>query len=66
MFADEWDKMLDGMFETDVRALCHLLLLKRSVDGGRGREWDASKHMEYETLIQETLERMGKQEGGER
>ena len=58
MFADEWDKMIDGMFDKDVRALCHLLLLKRSVDGGPGRVWDASKHLEYEDLITETLARM--------
>jgi hypothetical protein len=59
MFADEWDKMIDGMFDKDVRALCHLLLLKRSVDGGPGRVWDASKHLEYEDLITETLAQMG-------
>lgn len=58
-FADEWDKMIDGMFDKDVRALCHLLLLKRSVDGGAGREWDAARHLEYETLIVETLAQMG-------
>ena len=59
MFADEWDKMIDGMFNKDVRALCHLLLLKRSVDGINGRTWDASKHLDYETAIAETLARMG-------
>ena len=59
MFADEWDKMIDGMFDKDVRALCHLLLLKRSVDGINGRTWNASRHLEYETLIVETLAQMG-------
>jgi hypothetical protein len=58
MFAGEWDKMIDGMFDKDVRSLCHLLLLKRCVDGGHGRVWDASKHLEYEDLITETLVRM--------
>ena len=60
MYADEWDAMLDGMFKTDIRSLCHLLLLKRSVDGGSKRVWDALEHSKYESLINETLRGMGK------
>lgn len=55
--------MLDGMYDKDVRALCHLLLLKRSVDGINGRTWDAGRHLEYETLIAETLAQMGMPNG---
>ncbi len=52
---DVYDRMIEGMFNSDVRALCHLLLLKRSVDGLNGRTWDAHEHMDYERSIQETL-----------
>ena len=58
MYADEWDRMIDGMFTPDVRALCHLLLLKRSVDGGPGRMWDAHTHLQYDELITATLAQM--------
>jgi hypothetical protein len=51
--------MIDGMFNTEVRGLCHLLLLKRSVDGLNGRTWDAGMHLDYETSIVEMLQQMG-------
>jgi len=54
---DIYDRMIDGMFNSDVQSLCHLLLLKRSVDGLNGREWDAHKHLDYERSIQETLKK---------
>ena len=59
MCVDRWDKMIDGMSDKNVRSLCHLLLLKRSVDGGPERVWDASAHLDYEDSITETLAQMG-------
>jgi hypothetical protein len=52
---DGYARMLEGMFGDEVRALCHLLLLKRSVDGLNGRRWDAAEHLDYEDSIVETL-----------
>jgi len=50
---------VEGMDNNSVRALCHLLLLKRSVDGLNGRNWEASKHLDYEDSISNTLAVMG-------
>jgi hypothetical protein len=55
----KYEKMLDGMFRSDLESLCHLLLLKRDVDGLNGRTWSASRHFDYEDSIKETLARMG-------
>jgi len=48
------DKTIDGMSNRDVRALCHLLLLKRDVDGLNGRPWHGGKHLEIEESIIES------------
>jgi hypothetical protein len=40
--------------------LLNLLLLKRSVDGFSGRPWDAGKHLEYDTMIEDILKRIVK------
>ena len=51
----KYDQIVEGMDNNSVRALCHLLLLKRSVDGLNGRDWEASKHLDYEDSIVESL-----------
>ena len=54
-----YDRMIEGMSTKDVAALCHLFLLKRSVDGGPGRVWDGRKHLDLEDSITEVLLGMG-------
>ena len=47
----KYDQIVEGMDNNSVRALCHLLLLKRSVDGLNGRDWKATEHLDYEDSI---------------
>ncbi len=51
----KYDQIVEGMDNNSVRALCHLLLLKRSVDGLNGRDWKATEHLDYEDSIVESL-----------
>jgi len=49
------DKLLEGVPKADVYNLCHLLMLKRLVDGCNGRPWNAMKHYDYDSSVHEML-----------
>lgn len=49
---DKYQSALDALDEEEAKSLLLPLLMKRAVDGGNGRVWDASEHRKWEQRVQ--------------
>lgn len=55
----KFTEFVDGLAETEVRGLCAVLLLRRSVDGMDGRLDHDFRYEDYEYSVRDYLESVG-------